>query len=418
MEDRCMYWLRRNFMTFILLMLSFTASARMVQDSIESNEAMERVMKSINSLEQKQATMKKDYSALHNSLSNRDSVLKSTLVYLDDKMGVLQDSIDALSREFSSSVMIMDQKSENIEDRLRGVTAMSYIGIGFLLFIAAVSIVFLKRSRESAQRNDPVNYDEIQEKFEEILRHYQGGLESSAIQVKDSLKSLNQIIDKENSALAQTGDNLSEIAYALRSDVSKLVSDLDGQLSTLIQFNSDIAAMKDKIVEKSPEKQSNDKSIAATFIKPEKVAYDAAVNTWININDHLYSLGKDRKRIPHVYALLAGQEVDSKDLQKDLAQLSEERREGVNSIISDINRFKEVQLPVIEAWISAENQRISTIKDAVRYPLNQSFDNRLDEELTGDSVSDGTPIVMVASLGYLFPGSLNGSYRVKARVLV
>ena len=152
--------------------------------------------------------------------------------------------------------------------------------------------------------------------------------------------------------------------------------------------------------------------------KPDKVAYDAAVDAWININNHLSSLGKDRKKIPHVYALLAGETIEESELRADLSSLDEERKEEVNVIISDIRRFTSQHLNAIEAWISFEAGSPKTLKDVVRFPLGKAFDQELDEELTGDLVNNGETIRIVAALGYLFPGSRNGCYREKSKVLV
>ena len=152
--------------------------------------------------------------------------------------------------------------------------------------------------------------------------------------------------------------------------------------------------------------------------KPDKVAYDAAVDAWININNHLSSLGKDRKKIPHVYALLAGETIEESELRADLSSLDEERKEEVNVIISDIRRFTSQHLNAIETWISFEAGAPKTLKDVVRFPLGKAFDQELDEELTGDLVNNGETIRIVAALGYLFPGSRNGCYREKSKVLV
>ena len=154
------------------------------------------------------------------------------------------------------------------------------------------------------------------------------------------------------------------------------------------------------------------------LIKPDRVAYDAAVDAWININNHLSSLGKDRKKIPHVYALLAGETIEESELRADLSSLDEERKEEVNVIISDIRRFTSQHLNAIEAWISFEAGSPKTLKDVVRFPLGKAFDQELDEELTGDLVNNGETIRIVAALGYLFPGSRNGCYREKSKVLV
>lgn len=151
---------------------------------------------------------------------------------------------------------------------------------------------------------------------------------------------------------------------------------------------------------------------------PDKTSYDAAVDAWIYISNHLSALGRDRFKIPHVYAFLAGHDVEAAELKADLDTISETRREEVNTIIGDIKLFNSQHLATIESWLSAQLGDVKTLRDAVRCPLGQPFDNELDEHLLGDTITDGEPVAKVASLGYLFPGSLNGCYRVKSKVLV
>lgn len=179
----------------------------------------------------------------------------------------------------------------------------------------------------------------------------------------------------------------------------------------------DLQDIRKKLFEIVKEKKSKE-PVVIPQTSFNQVSYDAAVDAWIHINNHLAHMGKNRKSIQHVYALLAGHHVEQKDLQNDLLLLDEERREEVNTIISDINRFKSQHLQALEECGSIKAGSTISLKEMVRFPLGEPFDNDMDEELTGDPVENGKQITMVASLGYRFPGSLNGHYQVKSKVKV
>ena len=163
---------------------------------------------------------------------------------------------------------------------------------------------------------------------------------------------------------------------------------------------------------------TDENSSSTISLKFDPVSYDAAVDAWIHINNNLASLGKNRWKIQKVYAYLAGYDIDKVEMQQEMASLDDEHKEAVSIIISDIERFKLQHLTALEQGLTIQSGYECKLKDAVRFPVGKVFDTALDEELTGESVKEGDIISKVASLGYLFPGSRNGSYRVKSNVLV
>ena len=169
-----------------------------------------------------------------------------------------------------------------------------------------------------------------------------------------------------------------------------------------------------KHIEIEPTENSSD----AVFIKFDPVSYDAAVDAWIQINNNLGSLGKYRWRIQKVYAYLAGHDIDRSDMQQEIASLDDEHKEAINIIISDIERFKLQHLTALENGLTAQSGHECKLMDAVRFPVGKTFDAVLDEELTGEPVKQGAIVSKVALLGYLFPGSRNGCYRVRSTVLI
>jgi len=152
--------------------------------------------------------------------------------------------------------------------------------------------------------------------------------------------------------------------------------------------------------------------------KFDPVSYDAAVDAWIHINNNLATLGKYRWKIQKVYAYLAGYDIDKAEIQHEMAEFDDEHKEAVTIIVSDIERFKVQHLAAMENGLTIQSGHKCALKEAVRFPVNQIFDDSLDEELTGDPVNEGAVVSKVASLGYFFPGSRNGCYRVKSKVLI
>ena len=213
---------------------------------------------------------------------------------------------------------------------------------------------------------------------------------------------------------------ISESANGTINELLKAVNELKVSHEILAQKGREAEDLKSKSrgVLDCQEQDMQTEKKAQRHTLPDKISYDAAVDAWIFINNHLFTLGRDRFKIPHVYAFLGGYPVETSELKADLDSLNLERREEVNTILGDIKQFKVQHLSVIEAWLSHQSGDIRKLRDAVRFPIGQPFDNELDEHLLGDTVKDGETISSVASLGYLFPGSLNGCYRVKSKVLV
>ncbi len=149
----------------------------------------------------------------------------------------------------------------------------------------------------------------------------------------------------------------------------------------------------------------------------DAVAYNAAVDEWIELNKRLFDLGKDRWKIQNVYRYLAGEDVTRDEMQQELSCLEGPKRERVTVIISDIERFMNVHRKAIDEWLSEEEGNIKTFCDAVRMPQGRTFDAQLDEEMLGEAVDPSAKITKVASLGYFFPNSRNGGYRQKTKVL-
>lgn len=349
------------------------------------------VNKSIKQLQSSQNKIKQNYQELNTAFTNREQFLVNSLDSVNHRISTLQDSVLNANANLRSYYKNLENNYINLSDKQ---TFNNNLVSGLVIVVLIISLIIgicLYRIRKTIQllyvQKDSSSKTAIETINEEIA-YIKNGIDGLVIQ--------NKAITEENQKLLLC--SLKDYNKTTESIVSG-IQDIANKLSNVSRGDE-------------PEK------LAASQLKYDQVAYDAAVDTWLHINNHLTSMGKNRRKIPHVYALLAGHQVELNDLQSDLAQLDEERREEVNTIISDINRFKSQHIHTIEECGSIKAGSTLSLRDMVRFPLGEPFDNDLDEELTGESVENSEKITMVASLGYLFPGSRNGCYRVKAKVLV
>lgn len=340
--------------------IAFASSASPAQITDQSYDMLFRsqVVNTLNQLQSNHNKIHRDYESLSSYLRNRDSIIISSLDNSKNRIPNIEDSLAVLNSYIQNELVAITRD----QAKLCRQTSIYVVLLATLIFGVLVLLIYKIRKTHQAV---------------------------SSISFLMSRK------ESEHEAYKTSMSQCDKRLEALQNSLFEILSNI-GSLSTVSVVSPSTVNMD----------------------KPDKVAYDAAVDAWININKHLESLGKDRKKIQHVYALLAGETVEDTELRTDLESLNDERKEEVNVIISDIKRFMSQHLNAIESWISFDAGSAKTLKDVVRFPLGKSFNNDLDEELTGDIVNDGKTVSMVASLGYLFPGSRNGCYRGKSKVLV
>lgn len=352
-----------------------------------------QIEKSLNQLRCNQNKMSQDYKSMNSYLNGRDSVIIASLDNYSKRIANIEDSLFLLNLFIQKELLRINQDHAELERQSKVYAALLSV---LVLFILVLLIYNIRRNTKSTsslsmlidQKSTRDTHSDSQivtchNKLEELQREQ-----------TDILTAVKTIHVVQNDSNEQNTTNAHKIDQIIGSinEISKIINSMSA-------FHADSVS------------DSN-------LNKPDKVAYDAAVDAWININNHLSSLGKDRKKIPHVYALLAGEIIEEQELRGDLSALDDVRKEEVYVIISDIKRFMSQHLNAIETWISFEAGSPKTLKDVVRFPLGKAFDQDLDEELTGEIVSSGETIRVVAALGYLFPGSRNGCYREKSKVLI
>lgn len=352
-----------------------------------------QIEKSLNQLRRNQNKMSQDYKSMNSYLNGRDSVIIRSLDNSNKRIANLEDSLGLINLSIQKELNRINQDQTELEKQSKTYTLLLSVLILLLLILLIYNIV---RNNQSASS------------LSVLIGQKSTGDTDKDTQIASCHNQLKELQREQTEILTEI-----KTIHVVQNDFNEITTINAHKIDQIIGSLNEISARINSMSAFHLESVSE-----TNLTKPDKVAYDAAVDAWININNHLSSLGKDRKKIPHVYALLAGETIEESELRADLSSLDEERKEEVNVIISDIKRFMSQHLNAIETWISFEAGALKTLKDVVRFPLGKAFDQELDEELTGDLVENGETIRVVAALGYLFPGSRNGCYREKSKVLV
>lgn len=373
----------------------FASSSNSEQVSNQATDTIFRfqIEKSLNQLRRNQNRMSQDYKSMSSYLNGRDSVILASFANSNKRIANLEDSLSLVNLSIQKELSRINQDQTELEKQSKTYTILLSVLILFILVLLIYNIIRNNKSTSSLSKLIGLKSTGDTNTDSQIVSCHNKleGLQKEQAEILTEIKTIHIVQNDSKETNTTNAHKIDQIIGSLNEISAKINS-----LSALhVESVSD-----------------------AKLDKPDKVAYDAAVDAWININNHLSSLGKDRKKIPHVYALLAGEAIAESELRADLSALDDERKEEVNVIVSDIKRFMSQHLNAIETWISFEAEVPKTLKDVVRFPLGKAFDQELDEELTGDLVENGETIRVVAALGYLFPGSRNGCYREKSKVLV
>lgn len=146
----------------------------------------------------------------------------------------------------------------------------------------------------------------------------------------------------------------------------------------------------------------------------DMIAYDDAVQAFVNINDSIYDLRRYNALIVPYIFWFANENQQVPIL--DLSSLSDETRSKVALLASRIEQFKKNYEQTITRCVSRikPNEKFT---DCLRCPLNGKFDPDLDQHLLGEDLALGAEIHSVYKLGFLFPSSRNYPYREKALII-
>lgn len=143
------------------------------------------------------------------------------------------------------------------------------------------------------------------------------------------------------------------------------------------------------------------------------VAYNDAIQAFVNINNNIYGLKKHNALItPYMMWLVS----DCPKPNVDASSISDEERSKVALLASHIEQFKKNYEQAIRRYlIRSKNEK--AFEDCIRCPIDGTFNPELDQHLLGLDFENGEKIRSVYKMGFLFPDSKAYPYREKSLII-
>lgn len=143
------------------------------------------------------------------------------------------------------------------------------------------------------------------------------------------------------------------------------------------------------------------------------VAYNNAIQAFVNINNYIYDLKKHNTLItPYMMWIVS----DCPKPNVDTTSVSDEERSKVALLASQIEQFKNNYEQAIRRYL-IRSKNVETFEDCIRCPLYGTFNPELDQHLLGQDLEKGEKIRSVYKMGFHFPGSKAYPYREKSLIL-
>lgn len=223
---------------------------------------------------------------------------------------------------------------------------------------------------------------------------------------------LNQQISRQNQQI----EILIEISMSLKKKVQK-VSNLSIVLLVLIILISVLYIYDSKhktIIPLHNTECAENIEKKDVFDNNLVVAYDDAIQTFVNINDYIYNLRRYNSLISPYICWFASNEGPCPEVSLD--SLTEEEKSKVTLLVTKIMQFKKYNEKAINTFLKCASNNKS-YADCIRYPFNAEFDSEQDQHLLGDNIINGEKIKAVYKLGFFFPHSSKYPYLEKSLVL-
>ena len=144
------------------------------------------------------------------------------------------------------------------------------------------------------------------------------------------------------------------------------------------------------------------------------VAYNDAVQAFVNINNYIYELKRYNALItPYILWFTSD---NSEQPSVDISSVPEEERSKIALLVSKIDQFKKNHMQAINRYLVISNKG-KTYTDCSRCPINGHFNPELDQHLLGEDLESGNIIHSVYKIGFLFPDSKSYPYREKSLII-
>ncbi|MGM9777021.1 MAG: hypothetical protein ACI3ZD_01625, partial [Prevotella sp.] len=226
-------------------------------------------------------------------------------------------------------------------------------------------------------------------------------------ELKDSFDglttNLNILIARQSDGLKENiAVHASELKNAVDGRTSQLKEIIDGQTSEL----------------KESFKQINvNEPITEVLLSPTEmdcVAYDDAVQAFVNINNYIYDLRRHNSLIiPYILWFTSE---NMKQPHVDISNVSEDDRSKIALLVSKIGQFKQNHMQAINRYLS-RTRNGESYAACLRCPIKGQFDPELDQHLLGEDLKPGEEIHSVYKIGYLFHDSKAYPYREKSLII-
>ncbi|MDR0505727.1 MAG: hypothetical protein LBH32_02760 [Dysgonamonadaceae bacterium] len=203
-------------------------------------------------------------------------------------------------------------------------------------------------------------------------------------------------------------DKLSNIEGKLSNCMT--TTDHEKLIDLITSLNEKVDSLTNRLVSLESQQQSInvDKSLA----------YEDAVNTFINLNDRIFNLRRYSEAITELFQYLSLQKESVNKSVISNGVIEDKDKEKLHILLGDIESFINNQVSVINNYLANNPCYYETYKDCIRFPLNQHFSKKYDSNIGGDDNIDGKNIKKVNKLGYHFPKSRSGAYIEKSIVTI
>lgn len=207
-----------------------------------------------------------------------------------------------------------------------------------------------------------------------------------------------------------------------KSELKEIFNGLTSDLNDIIARQSN--ELKDCIVGQTSElkecaigKTNAEEQIGEPLLQPtekECVAYNDAVQAFVNINNYIYDLKQYNPLITPYILWFANENVEQPHV--DISSVSEEERSKIALLVSKIGQFKQNHVQAINRYLF-RTKKGENYTTCLRCPIKGHFDPVLDQHLLGDDLEYGEKIHSVYKIGFLFPNSKAFPYREKSLII-
>lgn len=231
-------------------------------------------------------------------------------------------------------------------------------------------------------------------------------------ETKSELKGIfNGLTSELNDFISRQSSELKECIIGQTSELKNGIDGLTSQLQELIARQT--SELKEGYIgQTNAEEQIEEPLLPPT--ERERVAYDDAVQAFVNINNYIYDLKRYNSLITPYILWLVNENVEHPHV--DISSVSDEDRSRIALLVSKIDQFKQNHVQAINRYLS-RTMKGKNYATCLRCPIKGHFDPALDQHLLGEDLEHGEEIHSVYKIGFLFPDSKAHPYREKSLII-